>query len=183
MTHQRARSDQFIQSITCKCALSYLNWKLVYLEKNIYTKFLGSQEFSTSINITSMSWWCIKKKKTKQESNKNLHFLSCITRILWKKKPRCIQKKLMNTFPFNQVDTDGSTSFHSVRMHVEVYSISSHFFCWWGKKMMYRRTSIIWISRLCRLFLWSQFCYKYLLVMTKIRSHIPFIKKKKIKKK
>ena len=49
--------------------------------------------------------------------------------------------------------------------------------------MMYRRTSIIWISRLCRLFLWSQFCYKYLLVMTKIRSHIPFIKKKKKKKK
>ena len=36
--------------------------------------------------------WCIKKKK--QESNKNLHFLSCITRILWKKKPSMYSKKV-----------------------------------------------------------------------------------------
>ena len=34
------------------------------------------------------------------------------------------------------------------------------------------RTSIIRISRLSRLFLWSQFCFQYLLVMIKIHSHI-----------
>ena len=43
----------------------------------------------------------------------------------------------------------------------------------------YSRTSIIWtsiirISRLSGLFLWSQFGYDYLLVTIKIRSHILF---------
>ena len=36
------------------------------------------------------------------------------------------------------------------------------------------RNSIIRISRLSGLFLWSQFCHEYLLVMIKIRSHILF---------
>ena len=36
------------------------------------------------------------------------------------------------------------------------------------------RTSIIRISRLSRLFLWSQFGHEYLLVTIKIRSHILF---------
>ena len=36
------------------------------------------------------------------------------------------------------------------------------------------RTSIIRISRLSGLFLWSQFGYDYLLVTIKIRSHILF---------
>ena len=73
--------------------MHYHTWtgSLCTCKKNIYIEFLGSQEFSTSINITSMSW-CIKKKK--QESNKNLHFLSCITRILWKKKPSMYSKKV-----------------------------------------------------------------------------------------
>ena len=38
----------------------------------------------------------------------------------------------------------------------------------------YSRTSIIPISRLSGLFLWSQFGYDYLLVTIKIRSHILF---------
>ena len=39
---------------------------------------------------------------------------------------------------------------------------------------IYSRTSIIRISRLSGLFLWSQFGYDYLLVPIKIRSHILF---------
>ena len=41
-------------------------------------------------------------------------------------------------------------------------------------KLNYSRTSIIRISRLSWLFLWSRFVHEYLLVMIKIRSHILF---------